>query len=122
MTIALGLVGTDGIVVAADTEESYGAIKTDTTKILTVFCTGADGKPNPVPGACVISSAGDSGYVTSLGEKLAHVFFADTERAEPPLQEAFEDCLAAFYAKHVIPFATFPEDERPVVEMLIAYR
>ncbi len=120
MTIALGLVGTDGIVIAADTEESYGAMKNNTTKILTVSSVGPDGKAKPSDGACVITNAGDSGYASALAEKLAHVFMSHRTAMTPALQEAFEECLATFYAKHVIPFVNFPDDERPAVEMLVA--
>jgi 20S proteasome alpha/beta subunit len=113
MTIALGLVGTDGVVLAADTEESYGEMKNETTKILTAFGNGSD--------ACAISGAGNSAYLTSLGGKLAQVFLSDKNLTEPPLLQAFENCTKTFYSDHIIPFVNFPDEERPEVRMLIAY-
>jgi 20S proteasome alpha/beta subunit len=113
MTIALGILAQDGIVVAADTEESTGGyLKGETTKILQVFGDGP---------ACLISGAGDSGYVESLMSELAEVFFIDKMRVHQPLQQAFEDCMKNFYSEHIIPFAAYSSQDRPVVEMLIAY-
>jgi len=56
--------GTRGIVVAADTEESSGYMKSSETKILSVLGGVQLGKqtpkkPNVPTGACLISGAGD---------------------------------------------------------------
>jgi hypothetical protein len=127
MTIALGILAEDGIVVAADTEESAGTLKSETTKILYVLGeipAGDPGASNPAPpssGVCLISGAGDSGYVSTLMLELADVFLDDKTRVQKPLQQAFEDQIKSFHSDHIIPFAAYPYDDRPSVEMLIAY-
>jgi len=124
MTIAVGIVAQGGIVVAADTEESSGYMKSSETKILSVLGgvqLGKQTKPNVATGACLISGAGDSGYVTALMYELADVFLDQKTLVDKPLQKAFQACIKNFHAEHIIPFAGYPRVDRPSVEMLIAF-
>jgi hypothetical protein len=127
MTIALGLLASDGIVIAADTQESTGDyMKGDQSKLMS-FASMQAGKPEvgSLAGACVISGAGDSGYVRALTIELGSVFLANQDTvainvgAQESLQCKFQECLRKFYKEHVIPFASFPFKDRPDVEMLL---
>jgi hypothetical protein len=61
VTIAIGILARDGVVLAADTQEGYGyagGIKTDALKIHTTVCGAMAGEPQ---GAIAISG-GKPGY------------------------------------------------------------
>jgi hypothetical protein len=116
MTIALGILASDGIVVAADTEESSGYLKNETTKILNVI-----GPKDILGGSCVISGAGDSGYVSSSMFELADVFLDNKTLRGKVLQQTFEDSIKKFHDDHIIPFAAYPTEDRPAIELLIAH-
>jgi hypothetical protein len=116
MTIALGILADDGVVLAADTEESTGYLKNETTKILNVL-----GGKDVLKGSAVISGAGDSGYVSAAMVGLADVFLDNKTLHSKELQEAFESYLRESYKDHIIPFSSYPQGERPAIEMIIAH-
>jgi len=125
MTIAVGIAAGDAIVIAADTEESSGYLKSESTKILTVLGQVQLGSGNatahhPSRGACLISGAGNADYIDGLKEELASVFLDNPDLAGKELQKKLGSCVKEFYRDHVIPFAGFPEDQRPDVRMFIA--
>jgi len=127
MTIALGIIAHDGIVVAADTEETTGYMKSSQTKILSVLGGMTVGEPNETVsmeykkddplGACAITGAGNSGYIDCIGMKFAEEFAGNPGK---DLEYVFGKCLKEFYDEHVIPFAAFPDHDRPQLEMLVA--
>jgi hypothetical protein len=127
VTIAIGLRGQDGIVIAADTQESTGNyMKGSRTKMMS-FASHQIGQPElgSLAGVCVISGAGDSGYVHALTEELGSTFLNNPDLLtvinpkQASLQEKFSERLRRFYKDHIIPFASFPSRDRPDVEMLI---
>jgi hypothetical protein len=125
MTIALGIRAGNSIVMAADTEESSGYLKGESTKILTVLdrvpLEDASAKGSrPHHGACLISGAGTSDYVEALQEQLANVFLDNPTLCGRDLEKKFGECMEDFYRDHVIPFAAYPDDSQPQVKMLIA--
>jgi 20S proteasome alpha/beta subunit len=130
MTIAIGVMAEDGIVVAADTQESTGVLLKGDKQKMVSFGTGMSTDAKSVrSGACVIAGAGDSGHTRSLIDQLGFVFM--TERDLPvmalpnnktkSLMREFRSCLQSFYKEHIIPLAAFPRRERPDVETLIAF-
>lgn len=129
MTIAIGIRGTDGMVMAADTQVSTGGdLKGSQSKLLSFASHDAD-KPEAgsLAGICVVSGAGDSGYVQALTEELGFVFLDNPKlmtmrigkNSTASLRSEFLKCLQHFYKQHVIPFASFPARDRPEVEMLL---
>jgi 20S proteasome alpha/beta subunit len=116
MTIALGMISTGGIVLAADTQVTVpGYMKTSQSK-LTI---GTDWAGS----TCVISGAGSVGYLEGLGQTLRGEFLADHQDGNPQYCHAlFEKTLRGFYRRHVIPFASWPEADQPSVDVLIAYQ
>ena len=128
MTIAIGLFGQDCIVMAADTQESTGNyMKSDETKLLPFisFGSGAVQADTLQPGACVVAGAGDSGYVRALSIKLGQKFLdnpkvrlSSTPQGEH-IELLVEEVLVGFYKKHIIPFASYPQSQRPDVEMMM---
>src|SRR5437667_12469328 len=75
MTIAIGLLATDGVVIAADTQESAGYpgdMKSSGTKILGAL--RSDASNPPVTGAFAVSGAGTVGNLDAVNQKLAESF------------------------------------------------
>jgi hypothetical protein len=127
MTIALGLIASDGIVMAADTQESTGELlKGEKHKMTSLV--GGKGQ-SPKHGGCVVSGAGDSGHVSDLILQLGFTFMGNDglqvmslpNDKQKTLKNEFSACLKSFYKEHVVPFASFPARDRPDVEMLIAF-
>jgi hypothetical protein len=133
MTIAIGILARDGMVVAADAEESTGDYMKGTKGKITCWYM-PDGEAGTFRGncmtSCVIAGAGNSGYVQALTDKLGDAFrlsksdtpvrpFTDDD-SKPSLQREFRETIKRFYKDHIIPFASYPERKRPDVEMLIA--
>src|SRR2546428_6976952 len=71
MTIALGILAKDGVVLAADTQETYaGIFKVDQSKITAVL----NGTPKAPRGAFVVSGAGTAGHLDSIQQDLCEAF------------------------------------------------
>lgn len=124
MTIAIGMRAQDGLVVAADTQESIGDYLKGVKGKMSCFYTHDKGWAE----SCIVAGAGDSGYVQALMEELGQTYQAADPimhvyhlgKNTPSLQSEFRDCIKRFYKEHIIPFAAYPERKRPDVEMLIA--
>jgi 20S proteasome alpha/beta subunit len=93
MTIALGILTKDAVVVGADTEQGWSYLKTSGTKVL-----AADGR-----GAIAVTGSGTSGYLQSLSQELKSVFLANSTLTAKELEVPFKDCLATFFQLHIFP-------------------
>jgi 20S proteasome alpha/beta subunit len=117
MTIILGMRTADGIILAADSEETYArGGKVQVQKILTQYQFGLQTGQG---GGMAIAGAGDSGYIDCIGLELAD-YFQQTEQSLAQLAQGFRQKIKAFYKDHVIPFAQYPADDRPGFSLLIA--
>ncbi len=130
MTIAVGMLANDGIVIASDTQESTGDyMKGARTKMMSFASLDLGDNKGRAPsksGTCTVAGAGDSGYVRALMQNIGDTFLSNPDAPsykvmgkEIDLQVKFEDCLKSFYKEHVIPFAAYPSRDRPDVEFLI---
>src|SRR4051812_33606125 len=107
MTIAVGVVATDGVVLAADTQLTITNIAWKGTggKIMAV----ANPRNASVTGACAVTGATSRyEYLRGLADEigrdfLAHVDNTDNEAA----YHRAADLIHQFYARHVVPF---PQD------------
>ncbi|MFZ1008303.1 MAG: hypothetical protein WAN65_15790 [Candidatus Sulfotelmatobacter sp.] len=112
MTIALGLIAQDGVVIAADRQETEGDQKKDQRKIDTLWAGGI--------GSLVIAGAGNGPYIDSMTTRLQYAFgskvwqWSDHEE----MTEKFRASHAAFYSENVLPFAEYQPYERPDYELL----
>jgi hypothetical protein len=108
MTIAIGLMYGEGIVLGSDTEEVVsGYLKRPHNKAM--FREGPGG-------SLVVIGAGNAGYVDSFVNGLLDYRAHYPEDLEPFLSTR----LCEFYAAHVLPFASYPAHERPEIELLMA--
>lgn len=112
MTIAIGLIASDGVVIAADRQETEGDQKKEQRKIDTLWAGGI--------GSLVVSGAGNGPYIDSMTTRLQVAFaskiWAWSDNAE--MTENFRATHAAFYTDTVLPFAGYQPYERPDYELL----
>ncbi len=116
MTIALGILADDGVVIAADTQETYaGVFKVEQGKIVFSINDSEHGK---FLGGVSVSGAGTAGHVDALSQEICLNF-----RTHRTSMDGFQDDLAErvkkFNEQHVVPFATWPEYDRPSVSLLV---
>lgn len=110
MTIALGIISTGGLVLAADTEESIaGWMKTSQTKLDLAVSAG---------GIVVVSGAGTAGYIDSAAQRV-HSAFQKMDPADNDYERLIERTLRRFHREHVIPFGACQPNERPELFLLI---
>lgn len=118
MTIALGILSDEGIVVAADTEYSLPELKMNHGKVGFSIMGAGRGKPRPT---FCISGAGNSSYVEALIHSEMDKFHKfDIDYTMEDLENSLKSSLSAFFAEHVTPFGGFPTGERPYVTLLLA--
>ncbi|MGB6430946.1 MAG: hypothetical protein WBF06_10175 [Candidatus Acidiferrales bacterium] len=110
VTIALGFRTNDGVVIAADSQETIsGYIKGNKGKVrLTLYSNG---------NALVFTGSGTSDYISTAIDKAGE----DLHKIDnfTDIRYELEERLLAFFNKHIAPWAYFPESERPSVELLI---
>lgn len=105
MTIAIGILAADGVVIAADTQESYGSgfPKAPGYKIFSRVVEDQDR-------AISVTGAGSAGYLDALMQDLADAFIETPDPAEAA--QRLRTVCAAFYREHVKPMDV-PDDLRP---------
>jgi 20S proteasome alpha/beta subunit len=99
MTIAIGILLSDGILIAADREESSGYEKLDQGKV-----TGA-WRASP-PGTILMSGAGAGSNIDTLSANVKRWFKDDDESDHSKIAAHIEATHAHFYDQKVLPFAT----------------
>jgi hypothetical protein len=120
MTIALGLIAQNGVVVAADTNETRGFMKIDVKKISAMLGTNQT-DPTETKARCyVITGSGSGHHLEAIRDQL---FACVASNETAPTHKIDNDCaeiLKKYYADHILPFALYPEHERPTMSLLIA--
>src|ERR1700693_911466 len=93
MTIALGLIADDGVVIAADRQETEGEQKKDQHKIESLWAV-------PV-GSLLVSGAGNGPYLDSMTQRLYHCFGVDGLEWDlaDEMTEKFRQTHAEFYSE-----------------------
>jgi hypothetical protein len=118
VTIALGILANDGIVVATDTQEGTGyagGLKTGRNKIR-IGMTGAVAGGHQR--SMAVTGAGRTGYLEAMMESI-HTCLSDAQSSDD-CQGSVEKRLCEFYSQHVHPFSYLPEGERPDCAVLAA--
>lgn len=114
MTIALGIIGPFGIVIAADSEETTlvaGDLKSTAKKITGEHHFVLPTKRNQLPEhkAILISGAGDSAYLEAIKQHLLEDFSDKTVKSIADTDRVIRRRLKSFYEDHVVPFAAFKD-------------
>ena len=113
MTVAAGFLCKDGIIVAADTQESYGypgALKSEVLKI---------DHSQQSTWSIAIAGAGDSGYVQMCAQKILNST-AITENSPCPSVHTVESIAMEIFRNYMLPLSAYPTADRPTAHMVIA--
>jgi 20S proteasome alpha/beta subunit len=115
MTIAVGILASEGVVLAADTQLTVANYwKGEGGKIMAV----ARKERGRVTGACAITGAtSDYEYLHGPGDELTKRFLLDLDDADKDRE--FGAVLRRFYRRHVVPFALHAQ---PEINVLVAYQ
>ncbi len=113
MTIAIGLHAIDGMVVAADTQETLGSYKSTESKLLIA------NHESEKTGAIVITGAGDAGYLDCINQEICALFVRRKSWDSFSFLRTLKKHVIEFHHNHVVPFAAFPYDERPSLGIII---
>lgn len=108
MTIAIGLHCNEGLVLAADSQETISYLKQDVGKLHTVITEHA---------IVSFAGAGDSSYLHTAS--AAAVKDLHKARDFQSVVCSLEEGLLAFFDKHISRWAPFPSKDRPDVELLM---
>jgi hypothetical protein len=113
VTIAIGLLASDGILVATDREESDLYQKTDQGKVK-ARCINA-----PPYDSLIIAGAGNGACVDSLTEQLFDWFSTAMPSDLASVATEVRRQNKKFYKEHVLPFSHYEPDYRPDYWLLV---
>src|ERR1039457_3320531 len=100
VTIALGVIGPFGIVIAADSEEgtlNAGDLKSTANKISGHSILKPQGIKPLLRKSIVISGAGDSGYLAAIKQHIIDDFSKDEVKDIDSADEAIKNRIETFY-------------------------
>jgi len=114
LTIAAGYLGMNGIVLCADTQETYWGFKSNVDKIRHQTDMGLD---------VAITGAGDSDLIEAVGERIEKAIFADYSenmvRFPNEILAIIQRVVTCAFHDFIAPYAAFPVEQQPSYEMLI---
>jgi hypothetical protein len=115
MTIAVGIFTHDAVLLAADTEVTYGDyMKTEQGKIRGAVHIGADGVRE-----FLLVGSGDSLYIDAFAQALERTI-KDRHFANFDARDGIGEVLHDFYERHIVALGLSAQ-ERPCFDLLIAY-
>ena len=112
VTIAIGLLASDGIVLAADREEGDLYQKIDQGKIRARY---QDAAPY---NTMMVGGAGSGAYADAFSEEVLQWFSKTHPFDTESIETALRTLNKTFYKEHVIPLGTYPAQERPDYALL----
>lgn len=115
MTIALGILAKDGVVIAADTEETLDVIKYSGNKVRGAahFAVGRPGR------FLLVAGAGAAHYIDAFSETLEALVHDKSPRFDTEPHVVIDEALEQFYMRKVVPLAGYPVGERPDFRVII---
>lgn len=117
MTIAIGILASDGLVIAADSQETIpGFWKVEQDKIMAAHQVHA----GLAQGGIGISGAGLGVYVDELSQRWIRTFTDNPLALTVELQALLDNELEDFHERKVVPFSGYPVNERPEIYLLAA--
>jgi hypothetical protein len=117
MTICIGLLASDGVVIAADAEESDRYYKRAQQKIMP-FIGALPVGSNPSGGptlACAFTGAGEAGYLDAFFDSV--IKGIDTKATQNEFESYLTDKVMAFHRKHLFPLARITNP--PEIQILV---
>jgi hypothetical protein len=116
MTICIGIRTNDGIVIAADAQESDNYYKRAQQKIMPWLGGIQPNSQQPAQVACLFTGAGEGGYIDAFISDAINGL--DHKMTGPQMQEYLRRCVLDFHRKHLFPLARVTDP--PEISMLIA--
>jgi 20S proteasome alpha/beta subunit len=117
MTIALGILARNGVVIAADREESAGDwAKYEANKIRGAFRLSKEGHRH-----LLLVGAGWADYIDAFAQTIEDDGILKDPRLDEAPKAVFEEALERFYARKVLPFSRYRSHERPAFEIVLGY-
>jgi 20S proteasome alpha/beta subunit len=113
MTIAIGVLCSDGIVLGADTEYT-GAIKQPGAKVWGIHAEPSDGSVS-----CGLAGSGDGILLRSMRDRIGNALNGATTHAD--VVSVVEEQVVQLYQKHVFPNPAF-NDKNQAVNLVIGAR
>jgi len=101
MTIALGILASDGVAIAADTQETLGEFKGFALKIHSAMTQTSI--HSIVKSAVAITGAGSAVYLDAIADEIIRGFHKYQDSDIAAFEAHLRDCVAQFHAKHVTP-------------------
>ena len=115
MTIAVGLLAEDCVVIAADTQETYPTAKVSGDKIQSLISLREDSA-----GVIAITGAGDADYLDKFAQEAMHTYL---HHKRGPLTRALEQTLIEFYRAHVLPLGVaWASRGQYAISTIVAYQ
>ena len=116
MTIAIGILANDGVVIAADTEETLGEIiKYSVNKVSGAYRFSKTGYPRSM----VMAGSGHGHYIDAFSDVLKGVVNSDDPALDKNPHEVLDSALERFYVRKVVPLMRLPMEERPEFRVVI---
>lgn len=118
VTIAAGFVCNEGIVIAADSQETIPGYTKDLSKakVKTVLCHVGDIVQGPIL-TCIYVGSGHSDYIATALEEAQKAVNNCKDLFQA--HKALDVCLRRFHKERIAPWAGFPDYQQPSVELLI---
>lgn len=123
VTIGVGILTPDSVVLAADTQMSWTDffMKTGEGKVSWSAKTEPRGTAPSLTAGMAITGAGHAKYVQHIQRHFANLITTDKHPSLADFRAHAETYLESFYKKHVAPISA-KESERPNVWLLFAYQ
>jgi 20S proteasome alpha/beta subunit len=110
MTIAAGVICSDGIILCADSEQSLGEHKFQHDKIFTF------------EDCLIVTGAGATGFIRMAFDKLCDEYKGARPVNASDARDIVEKVVRNLYAEHIFKFYQPSDPQRPVIEMVVATR
>jgi hypothetical protein len=117
MTICIGMTASDGLVLAADAQESDQYYKRSQQKIFPFVGNITLGQQNPPPPqmGCAFTGSGESGYLDAFFEYVINGIRVDSSQID--FKEFLAEKVRTFHEKHLFPLAIAANP--PEIDVLI---
>jgi 20S proteasome alpha/beta subunit len=115
MTIDAGFVCMDGIILAADTQETIPGYTKNSTEKIRIW--GDQGL------GIAITGAGETDLIETIGPEIERAICWDYSPKEvrfpDDVKEVIRKAMVSAFLKYLRPYASFPKDDRPWCELLV---
>lgn len=119
MTIALGMLASNGLVIAADMQETRGYTKIKRSKVAMVLTAHSLDTRETTARCCIVTGSGTAHHLNTVGHQLMQCVANGEDKADDVLISELTSIVAEYYCAHIAPFSNFPADIRPDFEIIL---